>query len=280
MAPSTLGTFLRSFSFGHIRQLDKVFSETLKRAWLVGAGPGSSELVIDVDSTICEVCGTLKQGATYGYTGKLCYHPILATRSQTGEVLHARMRRGKANTQRGAVVFIQEVISRVRRAGATGQILMRFDSGFWSHKTIATLERLDIGYTMGVKMVKSIKDAVSSIEESAWMPIEYTRDGEAEVAECEYQQRRLIVRRTRLTGPPSSTVARMAPPWFCHRPRRRCRRCRFFPPKPRQGRARDKGPERRSRPRTCALWELQCQLRLALVCGPCSRSHQMDRHAR
>jgi hypothetical protein len=209
MAPSTLGTFLRSFSFGHVRQLEKVFAETLKRAWLLGAGPGSSELVIDVDSTICEVCGTLKQGATYGYTGKLCYHPILATRSETGEVLHARMRRGKANTQRGAVVFIQELVSRVRRAGATGQILMRFDSGFWSNKTIATLERLDVGYTMGVKMTKPIRDAVSSIEESAWISIDYTRDGEAQVAECEYQERRLIVRRTRLVG----RQAQLWPDW-------------------------------------------------------------------
>lgn len=93
MAPSTLGTFLRSFSFGHIRQFDRVLAEALRRAWSFGAGPGSSELVIDVDSTVCEVCGRQKHGAGYGYTKKLYYHPILATRSETGEVLHARMRR-------------------------------------------------------------------------------------------------------------------------------------------------------------------------------------------
>lgn len=200
MAPSTLGIFLRSFTFGHIRQLDRVLAVTLKRAWSAGAGPGSEELVLDVDSTICEVCGKRKDGAGYGYTKKLCYHPILAMRAATGEVLHARMRRGQANTARGAVRFIEELIARVRTAGATGPLLIRFDSGFWSNATIATLERLDVGYTMGVKMVKSVKEKVLLIEESAWRQIEYTADGEAQVAECDYRGRRLIVRRTRLVG--------------------------------------------------------------------------------
>jgi len=200
MAPSTLGTFLRSFSFGHIRQLDKVLAETIKRAWSIGAGPGSAELVIDLDSTICQVCGRHKDGASYGYTKKLCYHPLLATRAATGEVLHARMRRGRAHTARGAVRFIEELVSRVKTAGATGQLVMRFDSGFWSNQTIATLERLDVGYTMGVRMVNAVKKQVFSIEESSWQPIEYTADGEAQVAECNYRGRRLIVRRTRLVG--------------------------------------------------------------------------------
>ena len=209
MAPSTLGTFLRSFTFGHIRQLDRVLAVTIGRAWSLGAGPGSQELVLDVDSTICEVCGKHKDGAGYGYTKRLCYHPILAMRASTGEVLHARMRRGQANTARGAVRFIEELVSRVRTAGASGQLLIRFDSGFWSNATIATLERLDVGYTMGVRMVKSVKKAVASIQESAWLPIEYTADGEAQVAECDYRGRRLIVRRTRLLG----RQAQLWPDW-------------------------------------------------------------------
>jgi len=86
MAPSTLGTFLRAFTFGHIRQLDAVLAEALRRAWAFGAGPGSEQVVIDVDSTICEVCGKAKHGAGYSYTKKLGYHPILATRAFTGEV--------------------------------------------------------------------------------------------------------------------------------------------------------------------------------------------------
>ena len=200
MAPSTLGTFLRAFTFGHIRQLDRVLGETLRRAWALGAGPGSKALVMDLDSTICAVCGKAKHGAGYGYTRELGYHPLVATRAGTGEVLHVRMRKGGANTQRGARRFVEELVARVRRAGATGELFMRFDSGFWSNPTIAVLERLDVGYTMGVAMVKSVVSAVEGIDESAWTPIDYTPGGEAEVAECNYKGRRLIVRRTRLTG--------------------------------------------------------------------------------
>ncbi len=201
MAPSTLGSFLRAFTFGHVRQLDRVLCEALRRAWTLGAGPGSECLVIDLDSTICEVCGKAKHGADYGYTKKLGYHPILATRAGTGEVLHVRMRKGAANTQRGAGRFVEELVARVHRAGATGELIMRFDSGFWSNATITTLERLEVGYTMGVRMVKSVVRAVAGIDEASWTPIDYSADGEAEVAECEYNGQRLIVRRTRLTGP-------------------------------------------------------------------------------
>ena len=151
MAPSTLGTFLRSFTFGHVRQLEAVNGHALERAWAAGAGPGDATLVIDIDSTICEVAGHRKQGAAFGYTKVLGYHPILATRADTGEILHARMRKGSANTQRGARRFIDELIARTRRAGATGQLTMRMDSGFWSKHTITTLNRLDVRYTMAVR---------------------------------------------------------------------------------------------------------------------------------
>jgi len=200
MAPSTLGTFLRAFTFGHIRQLDAVLAETLRRAWSLGAGPGDDRMVVDLDSTICPVCGKTKHGAGYGYTKKFGYHPLLAVRAATGELLHVRMRKGSANTQRGTKRFVEELVARLRRAGATGQLIMRFDSGFWSNATIATLGRLDVGYTMGVRMVKSVVTAVSTIDEESWTPIDYTPDGMAEVADCVYKGRRLIVRRTRLVG--------------------------------------------------------------------------------
>jgi Transposase DDE domain group 1 len=131
MAPSTLGTFLRSFTFGHVRQLDRVLAEALKRAWRAGAGQGTGRLVIDIDSFVGELHGHAKQGAGYGYTGKLGYHPLLATRADTSEVLHVRLRRGAVNTQRGALRFVDELLARVRRAGAAGQLLLRADSGFW-----------------------------------------------------------------------------------------------------------------------------------------------------
>src|SRR4051812_14376457 len=129
-APSTLGTFLRAFTFGHVRQLDRVLGQTLARAWAAGAGPGNSRLVVDVDSFVGEVFGPKKQGAAFGYTRVRGYHPILATRADTGEVLHVRLRKGWANTSRGMQRFCDELIARVARAGATGPKLLRADSGF------------------------------------------------------------------------------------------------------------------------------------------------------
>jgi hypothetical protein len=102
MAPSTLGTFLRAFTFGHVRQLDRLTEQLLMRAWAAGAGPGDGPMTIDLDSTVCQVHGYHKQGAAYGYTRTLGYHPLLASRADTGEVLHARQRTGRANTARGA----------------------------------------------------------------------------------------------------------------------------------------------------------------------------------
>jgi hypothetical protein len=192
MAPSTLGTFLRAFTFGHVRQLEAVVGQALCRAWALGAGPGANRLVVDVDSTICEVAGRLKAGAAFGYTRVLGYHPILATRADTGEVLHARMRKGSANTARGAGRFVEELVARLRRAGASGEIVLRFDSGFWSNDTIATLGRLDVRYTMAVRVGNTaVATAIAAIDEGAWADIAYTPDGVAQVAECTYNRRRL-----------------------------------------------------------------------------------------
>jgi hypothetical protein len=140
-APSTLGTFLRVFTFGHVRQLDALLGRSIERAWKAGAGPGADRLVIDVDSFVGEVCGRLKQGAAYGYTRLLGYHPILATRADTRETLHIRLRKGSANTQKAIKRFIDELIARVERAGSTGTKLLRADSGFWNTKVFERLER-------------------------------------------------------------------------------------------------------------------------------------------
>ncbi|MDA8263667.1 MAG: transposase, partial [Actinomycetota bacterium] len=96
-APSTVGTYLRSFTSGHLRQLDSVIEAELNRAWGLGMAPARDQpLVIDIDSTITEVSGYQKQGAAYGYTRKLGYHPLLAVRAETGEILGIRMRKGSA----------------------------------------------------------------------------------------------------------------------------------------------------------------------------------------
>jgi len=211
-APSTLGTFLRAFTFGHVRQLDALLDRALQRAWKAGAGPGSGRLVIDVDSFVGEVHGYLKQGAAYGYTKLYGYHPILATRADTREALHIRLRRGSANTQKGVKRFVDELIARVDRAGATGPKLLRADSGFWNTKVFARLEQAGWQYSIGVRMIKKVAAAVAAIDETDWQDIAYTPGGQAQIAETVYGGRRLVVRRTRLTGP----QAALFPDWRHH----------------------------------------------------------------
>lgn len=205
MAPSTLGTFLRAFTFGHIRQLDAVIAETIRRAWALGAGPGTGRVVIDLDSTICEVHGKKKQGAAYGYTRVLGYHPLVAVWSKTGEILHARLRKG--SSQRGHKRFVSELVARVRRAGATGPLVVRTDAGFWSWALIDTLRRAGVAWSITVTIKPQIRDCIEAIDESAWVSITYPEGGEAQVAESNYlthvrgEERtvRLVVRRTRLS---------------------------------------------------------------------------------
>src|SRR3954466_1330527 len=198
-APSTLGTFLRAFTFGHVRQLDALLGQALERAWKAGAGPGDGRLVIDVDSFVGEVCGRLKQGAAYGYTRLLGYHPLLATRADTREALHIRLRKGSANTQKGMLRFTNELIARVDRAGATIAKLLRADSGFWNVKVFERLERAGWQYSIGVRMIKTVRTAVEAIDEAAWQRIDYPDDGEAEIAETVYG------------GPPGAFAAHPAP---------------------------------------------------------------------
>lgn len=208
MAPSTLGTFLRSFTFGHIRQLDGVIAEVTRRAWSLGAGPGDEQMVIDLDSTVCEVHGKKKQGAAYGYTRVLGYHPRLAVWAATGEVLHARLRKG--SSQRGSNRFIEELVARVRRSEVNTKLVVRGDAGFFSWALIDTLRRLKVGWSITVIANVQVKAAIAAISEEQWTPIDYPEGGEAQVAETTYvtgttrrQERRMrmVVRRSRLADP-------------------------------------------------------------------------------
>jgi Transposase DDE domain group 1 len=213
MAPSTLGTFLRAFTFGHVRQLDYVLDQALARAWESGAGPGELPLVIDIDSFIGEVHSDQKQGASYGYTRQLGYHPIVAVRSDTGEVLHIRNRKGKANTQRGAVRFVEELLARVRRAGHVGTTVIRADSGFENHKVMHALDRQGVEFSIGVKQSKTIRGLIEQIPDEDWVTVDdYPDTGEAQIAETRLGDWRLIVRRTRLIG----AQAELFPDWRHH----------------------------------------------------------------
>ena len=222
LAPSTIGTFLRSFKFGHVRQLDAVNSRLLANAWAAGAGPKpDEELVVDLDSTVTEVYGKQKQGASYGYTGVLGYHPLIATRAGTGEVLGSRMRKGAAGSSRGVLRFIGEVLATIGRAGVCGPVTVRADSGFWSWKLIDKLTKAGVGWSITVRLVPKIKTTIAAIPEEAWTTIDYTRGGHAQVAETIYttgkgkqvRHVRLVVRRTRLAD---TAQAAMWPTWRHH----------------------------------------------------------------
>lgn len=207
-APSTLGTFLRSFSWADARQLDRVCRQALARAWAVGAGPGSSPLTIDLDSSICETFGLKKEGGRFGHTGVRGYHPLLAVRATTGEVLHSRLRGGQAHTGKGAGSFLTECFARVRDAGAPGKITVRADSGFYSQKVVTACERAGADYSITTKMSPGLRKQIGKIPEEAWVAIPYFLDG-ADVAETTYRafaggqrsgrEYRLIVRRVRPT---------------------------------------------------------------------------------
>ena len=162
-APSTLGTFLRSFRWGHVRQLDRVSRQLLARAWAAGAGPGDSPLTIDLDSTICETYGLAKEGARHhGYTGARGYHPLLAIAAGTGEVLMSRLREGRAYTARGAAHFLRETVGRVRYGGANGQLTVRADSGFYAHTVVAACREMDVRFSITIRQRASLRRHRSS----------------------------------------------------------------------------------------------------------------------
>ena len=214
-AASTLGTFLRSFRWGHVRQLDRVSRELLGRAWAAGAGPGAAPFTIDLDSTICETYGLAKEGALHhGYTGVRGYHPLLAVAAGTGDVLMARLREGRANTARGAAHFLREAIGRVRYAGATGELTVRADSGFYAHAVVAVCRKLGVRFSITVRQSPATRRLIEAILEDAWTPIPYWIEGGADVAEATYvpfadqpdpRPVRLIIRRVRPT--PGSQLA-------------------------------------------------------------------------
>jgi hypothetical protein len=219
-SPSTIGSWLRAFKWAGVREFDAVTRELLARLWAAGAGPvdPTGRLTVDLDSTICPVYGRAKQGAGFGYTKVRGYHPQPATLAETGQVIFSRLRGGPAGAARGAKSFLTETISRLRHAGATGQLTMRADSAFYSRAVLSTAHRFGVRFSVTVGQDKKIRAAIASIPESAWVPIPYWLStpevSGADVAETAYTcfahtreaiEVRLIVRRMRPT--PGSQLA-------------------------------------------------------------------------
>ena len=208
-APSTLGTFLRSFRWGHVRQLDRMSRELLAQARPTGPGPRDAPMTIDLDSTVCETYGLAKEGARrHGYTGQRGYHPLLAIAAGTGDVLMSRLREGRANTARGAAHFLRETVGRLRYAGASGQLTVRADSGFYTHAIVAVCRAMEVRFSIIIRQHARLRNLIEAIPKGDWTPIPYWREGATDVAETTYTPFqsepdaapvRLIVRRVKPT---------------------------------------------------------------------------------
>ncbi len=182
-APSTLGSFLRAFSFGHVRQLDAVASRFLtsltSRTPLVPATAGL--VLLDVDDTIIEVHGYAKQGAGFGYSGVRGLNALTATvtTEQSAPVIVAqRLRKGSAGSPRGAARLVADALKTSRTLlpqSATGNtVLVRADSAFYGRPTITVAVKAGAQVSVTVRLDPSIKKAIAAIDEHAWTPIEYT----------------------------------------------------------------------------------------------------------
>jgi hypothetical protein len=126
------------------------------------------------------------------------YHPIVAVRADSGEVLHIRLRTGSANTSRGIGRFCDELIARVDRAGASGEKLLRADSGFWNNTVFQRLDRAGWRFSIGVRLQPHVRAAIEAIDEAAWQTLEdYPDTSIAQIAETTLNDRRLVVRRVR-----------------------------------------------------------------------------------
>lgn len=182
-APSTLGSFLRAFSFGHVRQLDAVASRFLGRLAdhtpLVATAGFGERVMIDIDDTIIEVHGYAKQGSAYGYSGVRGLNALLAVVSTTQSapvIVAQRLRKGSCGSPRGAKRLVADALKTVKKlpSGSNPRPLMRADSAFYGAEVVNAVLRGGADVSVTVRLDKRVKAAISSIPDDAWIPIEYT----------------------------------------------------------------------------------------------------------
>ncbi len=250
-APTTLGTFLRTFTHGHVQQLDKVNAAVLaglaaRVPDLLAGGRPEGIAFIDVDDTVREVHGYAKQGAAFGYTGKKGLNVQLATIStpiSAPVIARARLRKGNTASATGSGRLLAQSITTARAAGVTGQIMGRADSAFYGWAFVGTAIRHKIWFSVTARMTPSVKAAITSIDADAWTSIEYPNAifehddtvagggywvSDAEVAEVEFTAFtarrkhehvtcRLIVRRVRRLQPHASDGTEQGELFAAHR---------------------------------------------------------------
>jgi hypothetical protein len=200
-APSTLGTFLRSFTFGHVRQLDAVAARLL--AGLAVCTPvlaGVDELAyIDVDDTVRQTYGYAKQGAGRGYTGVKGLNALIATVSTPSAapvIAAARLRKGSTNSARGAARLVADALVTAKAAGASGVRVLRADSAFYRHDVIAACRRHQTRFSITARQDPAVRKVIATIDPGAWTTIKYPNAiydedqqrwiSDAEVAEIPY----------------------------------------------------------------------------------------------
>jgi hypothetical protein len=184
-APSTVGTLLREFTFGHARQLESVLREHLVAlGGRVDLLPGADQQVfIDIDSLLRPVYGHAKQGASYGHTkiaGKQILRkglsPLATTISTPGAapvIAGMRLRAGKTGSSKGAGRMVAAAIGTARDLGASGKILARGDSAFGNRKVVAACVRHGAQFSLVMTRNPAIDRAIAAIEETAWVPVSY-----------------------------------------------------------------------------------------------------------
>ena len=241
-APTTLGTHLRGYRFGHVRQLDAVASRLL--ASLAKVSPiltGADQLVyLDVDDTIRETHGYHKQGAAYGYSrvkGLNAQLAILSTPLAAPVIAATRLRKGNIDSGHGAARLIADSLATLRRATTPGMVIMRADSAYFRHDVVAAATAGGARFSVTARLDKAVVKAIASIDEQAWTPIRYPNAifdeeqqrwiSDAEVAEVPYTAftshrqahhvtGRLIVRRVKRLNPKVATTQGELLPGYRH----------------------------------------------------------------
>ncbi|REE02282.1 IS1380 family transposase [Citricoccus muralis] len=180
-APSTLGSFLRAFTFGHVRQLDAVASrllQSLSRQTSLLVSGEDQYTFLDVDDTIIEVHGHAKQGSGYGYSGVRGLNALLATASTPDSapvILAQRLRRGAVGSPRGAQRLVRDSLATLRRLHQIdgARVLVRADSAFYGHATVTAAISAGADVSVTARMDPVVKKAIAGIDDHAWTPIEY-----------------------------------------------------------------------------------------------------------
>jgi len=236
-APSTLGTFLRAFTFGHVRQLDAVAGQLLaelsRRSPLL---PGADRVAyVDIDDTVKATYGYAKQGAGYGYSGVKGLNALLATVSSplaAPVIVATRLRKGSTNSARGAPRLVADALAAAKAAGAGGPhgdglVVLRADSAFYGHDVVAAARRAGARFSITARSSPAVSTAIASIRADAWTPIHYPNAvwdeaeqrliSDAEIAEvpftaftsrrtADHISGRLIVRRVKRLNPTAKTA--------------------------------------------------------------------------